>query len=236
MTKTSKILLLDLDGVVVFEANPPLVPKREILSLHDDIWSVLQSVGMPIVVLTHRSRREAKVILAAAGAPIDTLLDVIAAEDLFLEALRHRRFRQLARGGLEKSLALSVIERRFGVPPNQMAIIDDRLINIENLLKHDVALALHAPSSVTPDGTALVTFNFGEAGRLVTAWRLGGPHAGTLTLAPVEREVAPWQSTGISTVKQGRHLFNRLRRIGFSARTYIKGRSRKTAALVTSHE
>ncbi len=44
------LLLLDLDGVVVYEMVPPHVKKRELILLHDLLVNGLQAVGVPVVV------------------------------------------------------------------------------------------------------------------------------------------------------------------------------------------
>ena len=106
------MLLLDLDGVVVFEAEPPLVPATELILLHEGLGTALDALGIPVVVLTHRSRREARQILRAAGLAVKALSAVIAAEDLFMAGVRHAPL-QLFKRGLRKDLVLSVLERRI---------------------------------------------------------------------------------------------------------------------------
>ena len=75
------LLLLDLDGVVVYEVAPPRVEKLELILLHDLLVNTLQAVGVPVVVLTHRSRAEATVILGSAGLEKD-VAGIMAAEDI----------------------------------------------------------------------------------------------------------------------------------------------------------
>ena len=75
------LLLLDLDGVVVYEAAPPHVEAVELILLHDLLDNALQGLGIPVVVLTHRSRAEAAVILRSARLERG-LAGVIAAEDI----------------------------------------------------------------------------------------------------------------------------------------------------------
>ncbi len=84
------MLLLDLDGVVVFEAEPPFFLAREIILLHQNLKATIESLEMPVVILTHRSQREAKHILACIGLSVPTsIAAVMAAEDLFLAGVRY---------------------------------------------------------------------------------------------------------------------------------------------------
>jgi hypothetical protein len=215
------LLLLDLDGVVVFESGPPLLPSLEILRLHDGLAAALRSLDAPVVVLTHRSRREALHILDAAGLPPTALEGILAAEDLFRAGLRHGGPLGLLRHGLRKSWVLPLIERRWGVPPERIAFVDDRLDNLEDLMARGLGLALHAPSAVT--GTRLVSFELAEVVRLFVAWRQGRMPDGLVALAPAASAVGPWQRTGLHTRREGRHAFNLARRLGRLARTRLQG-------------
>jgi hypothetical protein len=152
------LLLLDLDGVVVYEMVPPHVKKRELILLHDLLVNGLQAVGVPVVVLTHRSRAEAAVILDSAGLYKD-VTGLMAAEDILSAALAYGTLWQLLRKGLRKSWALPAIERRYRVDRKNIAFIDDRLDNIEDLVGNGVGLALHAPSGINNDGS-IITFDF----------------------------------------------------------------------------
>ncbi len=61
------LLLLDLDGVVVFESGPPRLAELEILRLHETIVDRLAEFGVPVVVLTHRSRADGMSYSAKRG-------------------------------------------------------------------------------------------------------------------------------------------------------------------------
>lgn len=217
-----RLLLLDLDGVVVFESGPPMLPGREILRLHAGLEAALRGLGAPVVVLTHRSRREALHILDAAGLPRDALAGVLAAEDLFRAGLRHGGARGLLRWGLRKSWVLPLVEERFGVPPGRTAFVDDRLDNLEDLLGHGLGLALHAPSDIATGDAGLVSFELDEAVRLFAAWAAGTLPGGLVSLAPAEAAVAAWQRTGLHTRRQGLHAFNLARRVGRLARARLR--------------
>jgi hypothetical protein len=213
MTGPGRLLLLDLDGVVVFECGPPLLPRLEILRLHDALNALLHDLDAAVVVLTHRSRAEAAHILEAAGIDLSRLAGIMAAEDLFRAGLRHGGVIGLMRWGLRKSWILPIAEERFGVPRQHTAFIDDRLDNLQDLLNHGLGLALHAPSAVTPLGQALVSFELLEAVNYVKAWQEGKLDKKLISLLPKEAVIGDWQRTGLHTRRQGRHAFNVVRRV-----------------------
>lgn len=204
------LLLLDLDGVVVFESGPPLLAELEILRLHDMIIDRLAEFGVPVVVLTHRSRAEARRILESAGIDATHLAGVMAAEDLVTAALLHSNLRKLLSRGLRKSLILPLVEKRFGVKRGSMALLDDRVDNLEDLIGAGLGLALHAPSDTSEDG-ALLTFDIGEAVAAFLRWA-AAPEIGRFsTLTPIRVEIEPWRRTGLCTRREARRPFNALR-------------------------
>jgi hypothetical protein len=217
-----QMLLLDLDGVVVFEAEPPLVATTELLLLHDDLASAIPALDIPVVVLTHRSRREAKQILQAAGVAT-TLSGVIAAEDLFLAGIRHAPIRMFA-SGLRKDLVLSVVEQRFGVERSRIAFIDDRIDNLQDLVAAGLGLGIHAPSYQVTDQPVLITFNLDDAFELIQNWDRTKPQARIFSLAPRQLAMSFSHRTGLSTVPHRHHLFNFARRIGRILRLSLSGR------------
>ncbi|WP_426955251.1 HAD family hydrolase [Muricoccus radiodurans] len=203
------LLLLDLDGVVVFEASPPQVQAMEILLLHELLGEMLTELALPVVVLTHRSRREATRILRAAGLEEGReLAGVMAAEDLFQAALRHGGPLRLLSRGLRKSWILPVIEQRFGVPRGKIAFIDDRLDNLEDLLAHGIGLGLHAPSAIADDGASLTSFDIRELVSQLREWQAAPRKPGLITLRPQQYDLMAWRRTGLHTRHEGRHAFN----------------------------
>lgn len=204
------VLLLDLDGVVVFECGPPHLQKLELLRLHDNFVDRLARFGVPVVVLTHRSRKEAQRILASAGIDVAKLAGVAAAEDLALAAFRHGNIRRLITKGLRKNLILPLIEARFGISRGAMALLDDRLDNLMDLRADGLGLALHAPSDITLTGQ-LVTFDLDDAITAYLEWQTRPVIGHVHSLRSAELELADWRRTGLSTKKDGRHLFNVLR-------------------------
>jgi hypothetical protein len=218
MTKPDRLLLLDLDGVVVFESGPPLLPRLEILRLHNGLNTLLRELDATVLVLTHRSRAEATHILKAAGVDLPRLAGIMAAEELLRAGLRHGGIGGLIRWGLRKSWILPFVEENFTISRERIVFIDDRLDNLRDLLDHGLGLALHAPSAITPSGKALVSFDMREALDYIATWREGRLDSRLISLSPKEYAIGEWQRTGLHTRRQGRHVFNMARRIGRLAR------------------
>lgn len=219
------MIFLDLDGVVVFEAEPPVVSRREIILLHQNLGAEIGALGVPVVVLTHRSQREARQILAAAGLNVATsIAAVIAAEDLFLAGIRYAPLRMFSHG-LRKDLVLPVLERRFLIHRSRIAFIDDRVDNLQDLLSAGLGLAIHAPSYLMADRQLLMTFDLADAFSAIRSWERGASPAEMIRLQPRELLMAPWRRTGLCTTSQKRHAFNTARQIARTMRLGLLRRS-----------
>jgi hypothetical protein len=212
------LLLLDLDGVVVYEMAPPHVQKMELILLHDLLVDALQSLDVPVVVLTHRSRAEAAIILGSAGLG-KGVAGIMAAEDILRAALAYGTPWQLLRKGLRKSWVLPAIERQYRVDRRNVAFIDDRLDNIKDLVDNGVGVALHAPSGIDDDG-GLISFDFRQAMRMLQEWT-GDRTPPILSVAPRIVAESEWSRTGISTGTLTRSRFNQARRYGRSLRQLL---------------
>jgi hypothetical protein len=212
------LLLLDLDGVVVYEMVRPHVKKRELILLHDLLASGLQAVGVPVVVLTHRSRAEAAVILDSAGLA-KGVTGLMAAEDILNAALVYGTPWQLLRSGLRKSWALPAIERRYRVDRKNIAFIDDRLDNIEDLVGCGVGIALHAPSGINDDGS-LISFDFEQVAGMLREGS-GERRPPILSIAPRTVTHSELNWTGIGTDSFTMSSFNRARGYGRSLRQWL---------------
>jgi hypothetical protein len=215
------LLLLDLDGVVVYEMAPPRVQKLELILLHDLLVNALDALGVPVVILTHRSRAEAAVILSSAGLE-NGVAGIVAAEDILNAAFAYGTLWKLLRIGLRKSWALPTIERRYGVDRKNIAFIDDRMDNIEDLVGHGVGIALHAPTGINDDG-CLISFDFGQAVRMLREWN-GERTPPILSVAPHIVAETEWSRTGTSTGTFTMSPFNQARRYGRSLRHLPLGR------------
>jgi hypothetical protein len=214
-------LLLDLDGVVVFETGPPLLPDLEILALQEDIIHSIATLDAAVVILTHRSRAEADRILRAATIAQAKLAGVMAAEDLVISAARHRQLGRMLRHGLRKSLILPEVERRFGVPRRRTALIDDGIDNVQDMVASGLGLALHVPSEVTPDGESILTCDLASTLQIFQDWTKGAPKPNVVTLAKTRRVVMSLRRTGLNTKREGRHAFNAARSLGNICRRII---------------
>lgn len=211
------LLLLDLDGVIVHEAETADQSGRELLRLHQDLPQRLADIPCPKVIVTHRSRPEAETILQAAHLSDRDLQMVVTAEDLLRVGLRYNVLRLLRRG-LRKNLILPVLWGRFGVDPSRMIFIDDRLDNLEDMVGDGLGLGLHAPLVDGEDGT-LLSFRFEELSEQIHAWRAAGCPAGAITsLAPVPVELAVLGRSGRDTRNDSRHAFNFVRSLARNAR------------------
>jgi hypothetical protein len=212
------LLLLDLDGVIVYEMAPPLVKKLELIRLHALLVNELEALGVPVVVLTHRSRAEATIILQSVGLQ-NGVAGLMAAEDILSAALAYGTPWQLLKKGLRKSWALPAVERRYRVVRKNIAFIDDRMDNIQDLVDNGVGLALHAPSGIDDDGS-LISFDFDQAMRVLRDWNSGSAQR----FLPIASRIvveSEWQRTGISTGAFAISRFNRARRFGRSLRNIL---------------
>ena len=216
-------LLLDLDGVVVFEIGPPLLPDLEILLLQEDITHSIATLDAAVVILTHRSRAEADRILRAARIAPETLGGVMAAEDLLIAAARHRQLGRMLRDGLRKSLILPEVERRFGVPRQRTALIDDRIDNVQDMAARGLGLALHVPSEVVPDGESILTFDLSSTLQIFQDWTKGAPKPNVVTVPKTRRVMMmSLRRTGLNTRREGRHVFNAARSLANISRRIIR--------------
>jgi hypothetical protein len=224
------LLLLDLDGVIVFELAPPYVIEMEIILLHQLIDDVLREIEVPVVILTHRSRAEAKVILQSAGIQ-DVVAGIIAAEDIFKAACLSQPWR-LFRDGLRKSWALATVERRYGINRQNIAFIDDRQDNITDMMSNSVGLAILAPSGIIADGSGIESFDIGQMIQTLKEWS-GSPSF--VSLRPRHFSIEDWSRTGIHTGYSARHIFNHTRHyIGRMRRNFLKFLPHRASGRLTS--
>ena len=221
MSREHRMLLLDLDGVVIFEAEPPLVEQREILRLHEGLAAALAGLNAAVVVVTHRSRTEARRILEAVGLPEAALAGLVAAEELLAAAIRQRGWVTLAQRGLLKSLILPEIERRYQLARGRLAMIDDRNSNLEDLVGCGLGLGMRAPSALGAEGKSLLTFDFREASRVFQSWDYNSRSGEIVELAVREMPIGTWHRTGISTRREGKHVFNLARYLWRTVRTSL---------------
>jgi hypothetical protein len=208
---SSPVLLLDLDGVIVLEPRAHGMHKREILLLHRDMAGKMAEAQQPYMILTHRSRTEARQILRAAQLP--AAAELIAAEDLLKSACTGLHFGQAFRWGLRKSFGLAVAERMTGVKRDSIAVLDDRQHNLDAMLEAKAGIAMKAPSGLSADGREITTFDIELVLESLQDWHAARAEMRQIDLPAVQCRIASWQRTGLSTGGFDDHLFNRGRRI-----------------------
>jgi hypothetical protein len=155
------LLLLDLDEVLVTRLT--CGPGQEtIVALHPDTVEQLRPFAGEVLVLTHRSRGEALQILRAFPGIGDVILDIVAADDVILSSLVNGQLFSLLRKGIAKSLCIRVVERRYDIRPERIAILDDDPANVAGIMDNGGGLGLLALKPVISDGK-VITFDLGAA-------------------------------------------------------------------------
>jgi len=213
MTRSSALLLLDLDGVCALEKASPDGPVLELFKLHEDLGAGIAALGCPVAVITHRSRKEALRILSAIGVERDDIKGVFTAEDFLFASLGKPL--DLFRRGLLKSAALPAIERKFLVARENMAMIDDRDDVLHDLKTHGVGLCMKAPGQSDPDG--VVSFKFAEAAQVFAEWR--EHDAVQAEIWPLTPYRTPGWRTGKNTRLSKFTVFNAVRVVARYARS-----------------
>ena len=215
------LLLLDLDGVVVFEAEKH--GSRELIVLHEELGKKLVEAKQETVVVTHRSRREAEQILRAANLKPGHFLKLLAAEDVFRAALRGGDYLRVLRKGLLKSFALPVVEKLTGRPREDIVLLDDKQHNLSAMLEDGAGLAIKATFDISDDHTSFVTFDTDHMLECLPHWHANRSKRQQIDLPTIEKEVLDWRRSGLSTESLGTHPFNRARRLVYSLRKVVSG-------------
>ena len=218
------ILLLDIDGVIALEVTNAAEGKTEILSLHKNLGEMIAVARDRTFVVTHRSRREAWQILEACKVSADDFNQLVAAEDILRQAMWSGRIGQAVRRGLQKSLVLPMVAELSGCSRDMICLLDDRQHNLDAMLESGAGLAMKAPSAVCASGQQLTTFEMESVFDSLRRWFAERHTAPLVDVPSIERPIADWQKTGLSTEHLQRHAFNRARRLVYKARTFAFGR------------
>lgn len=165
-----KLLLLDLDGVLVTDGSGDTKVGSEIIAIHKHLIKQLEALSIPIAILTHRSRGEALQIIQALGLSGHRFLGVFTANDIFVYGLRFKGVSFLIENGSRKSIVLSYIKRRFNILAANIAFIDDRLGNVEDLLNAGIGLGINVPAARVIEEGKIETFDLNKALGLVETW------------------------------------------------------------------
>lgn len=216
------VLLLDIDGVLLYEVPASAHGEQEVIRLHGRLAGCLWPFRKRVFVLTHRSRREAHELLQCAGIDRGLVEYCFTADDMLSAALRSWQIPALLRAGLRKSLILPRLRERYGIEPQDVCFVDDRAENLQEMLNAGVGYGLHAPSELRPDG-ALVTFDFADVVARFQDWnarrgRDGEPARSMDALPPREHAIEDWRRTGRHTRKSARGVFGLGRKLGRSLR------------------
>ncbi len=214
----TQLLLLDLDCVTVFGLNGKEGILESLLLLHPDIVQSLEKIDIPVVLLTHRSKKDAIYIQKQLALRGVVFAGLICSQDLFHCAIRNFKLRHLFMVGLSKSLSLNKLEQDFGVDRSGMVLIDDREENLLDLLNVGLMNGILAPFTepdAKTDQSVLSTFDFNEAIKYLQSENLVS--SPIIRLKPCMRYVSELEKIGeishtdIGLLESMRKLANKLR-------------------------
>jgi 3-deoxy-D-manno-octulosonate 8-phosphate phosphatase KdsC-like HAD superfamily phosphatase len=167
---TGKLLLLDLDGVLVTDGDGDTSVGSEIIKIHKELVTQLNNLSLPVAILTHRSRCEAMQIIDALGLSTHQLYNIFTANDIFFFGLRFKGVSFLVKNGSKKSIILSYIQKRYNIQAKNIAFIDDRLWNVEDLMNAGIGLGINVPAAKVINQHKIVTFSLCAALDKVKRW------------------------------------------------------------------
>ena len=151
------LLFLDLDEVIITRLE--IKADREIVTaLHPSIVRCLCRAYKQIVILTHRSKKEALQILRLFNGIEDLILEVVGAEDLIWTSIATGQILELAKKGFKKKLFVKFASRKYGVRPENMAIVDDHCNSVSGILDAGGGMGFLAPKPVVTKAE-IRTFN-----------------------------------------------------------------------------
>lgn len=158
---TKKLLLLDLDGVMVAGERTGRGGTEELRLLHPELPDLLIKRNFEIILFTHRAYADAQAIRKALhkmGVPI---LHCISAREMLLSALKQTRFIELLLGGLSKKYGVASVVQKYGASVSGLTLIDDRVEILNEVLAEGIGQGLHAPFEVQHE--QLISFDFAQA-------------------------------------------------------------------------
>lgn len=173
LSKKKKLLLVDLDGVLITSCRPEARTDQMLYPLHgDQTGHHLANSGEAIAVLTHRHKAEAEQILKLLGIDLTHIVRCYVAQDLWYCARKYKHISQTFLKGLRKSLILPLIRDELGYHPRDIAVIDDRLEILSEMSSKGVGLTLLAPFQFNNsyDNDHTTTFDLSEALRVFEEW------------------------------------------------------------------
>jgi 3-deoxy-D-manno-octulosonate 8-phosphate phosphatase KdsC-like HAD superfamily phosphatase len=215
MMGAGSLLLIDLDGVLVTDGNGDSRVGQEILRVHRGLVAELTAFAFPVAILTHRSRHEAHQLIAALGLEAGDLAGVFSANDIVFSDLSVNGFFSLLYGGSRKSRILPFISRRLNVHAENIAFIDDRWRNVEDMAAHGVGLAVKVPSARLQDNNDLLTFDLSDTLSRIQVFLQNSEkeyqERQIIEAAPVLLAVSNQLSSGVKLQRQPGDFYGRIR-------------------------
>lgn len=212
---TGSLLLIDLDGVLVTGGKEDCRIGQEILRVHQNLATEFDAFTFPIAILTHRSRHEAHQLIAALGLETEKLAGVFSASDIVSSDLSVNGLFSLLYCGSRKSRILPSISRRLNIPAANIAFIDDRWENVEDMAAHGVGLAVKVPSARLQDEKSLLTFDLSDTLSRIQAWLQNEEkehrEMQTIEVAPVLLEAYSQHFSSVKLQRQRGDLYGRIR-------------------------
>lgn len=217
MRTGNALLFLDLDEVLVTCIDKG-ADRETVVALQPSASEELRPFAGQVIILTHRSRGEARQILKLFPGLNELVLQVVAADDVIRVALATGQFLRLMQRGIEKRLFIRMAERKYALRPERMAIIDDEPANVAGMLEGGAGLGLLAPKPAVSDGKA-ITFDLTDALTRYRVFSEGARKWKSRIPLPDHRQflVADLPKTEVS---HARHM-NRLRRIARKMRSAV---------------
>jgi hypothetical protein len=152
------ILFIDLDEVLVTRLETSS-DKEKIVMIQPLLGKMLKDFSGQLMILTHRSRKEALQIVNNLEGFHGFAKHIVAAEDIIRAAILTGQIFSLLRHGIEKKLYLPIAERKYGIKRKRFAILDDNPANVDGILAGGGGLGFLAPKPDIADGE-VTTFDF----------------------------------------------------------------------------
>jgi hypothetical protein len=227
LINSNALLLLDLDGVLVTDGRGDVSIGHEILRVYPEAPERLVDLQMPVGILTHRRRFEADQSLLALNIEYNQLAAFYTANDLLKSALSHGLILPLLRKGMRKSLILPLISNSLGLQAYRLALIDDNLENLKDMVEHGIGLAILAPQAKLSDGI-LQCLDLDEALKVVKLWAKS-PHAFNKTnktssivrLGSISKPISDLHYSGVVMQRSTFDFFGHFRKISRKLRQFF---------------
>jgi phosphoglycolate phosphatase-like HAD superfamily hydrolase len=222
------VLLFDLDGVLVSDGKGDTKIGKEILIVHPELGNKLKGMEVPVGIVTHRSRQEAKQIMSVLRFEGNTSLGVFTGNDIAFRNPTLKRLISLVVSGARKSRIIPYLVAQKGIDPADIVFIDDRKENAKDMYSAGIGLAVHVPAARFLDNDQVLTFDPDRLINEIQSWQeQKSRDTGQFRkLISLEAEYFPKTSemfSGIEMTESGVQVFQRVRKI----RKVLNGRKKK---------